>query len=1090
MSQQKIIANRFKVEEIIGYGGMGEVYRAVDEQTGQLVAVKRLKPELVKDEPNFVRRFTLEGEALGRLNHPNIVGMISAFTVEDDHYLVMEYVGGGSLADLLAQRKRLSIRRSLEIALDLNDALTRAHRLNIIHRDIKPSNVLLAEDGTPRLTDFGTARIQLGKTQLTGTGVMVGTYAYMSPEACNGDPLDARTDIWSFGVMLYEMLTGQLPFSHPQLVHLLMSIMTEPPPDIQELRPEIGDDLADLIYRMLVKDADRRIPSTRMVGVALEASLQGEINDQPVSAARQRTSVRAGATTYIRAGPTRHNLPTIATPFIGRDAELAEINRLLANPDCRLLTVHGPGGIGKTRLAIEAGISQLGQYQHGVYFVDLTTIQEDELVAPTIGDAIRFGFFGHSEPEIQLLDYLQNKEILLILDNFEHLLEKADFLFKVLHTAPEVRMLVTSRGRLNLREEWLLPLEGLSVPEQGIENGSDSATAIDLFLESAQRIQPNFSPTEADMHAIHTICRLVGGSPLGIELAASWVNTLTPAEVLAEITDDFDFLTTSLRDLPARHQSVRSVFEYSWKLLKEEEKQTLARLSVFRGGFDRKAAHSAADAPLPVLTTLIDKSLLQRSPASGRYSLQELLRQFAAEKLAELPETTATTHKQHADYYLHYIHDRGNDLLGGRQSEALAEIDDELNNVRTAWQWAVTGRDEEALALGLDPLYYFYLLRGRQREGADIFAQAVQALRTRSNGQTLVLAKALARQGACSRFIGRLEEAKELLEESLQLIRKVGDKQETAFALYHLGAADPADLEAQSHWEESLALAKEIGNQTLVAEALNWLAFASYRKGDFITAVNLLEKSLKVRRVLQDQRGLAVSLTNLGASRAHLGEYDEAQVILEEGLQTYRQFGDIHGMATACNNLSYVALSTGDYDAAQDWAEQALLYYKEVGDKRGEGEALGNLGEIAFYQQKYERSRDIYQQCIMLYEGIGLSTTSFHNDLARVALEQNQYKEAQRQLHQALAQKPNSYLTLDILTNMAAVLAYSGEQEQAVALLVFVKQHGTAEVLLKERAGAQLAELEQRMPPAQFAAAQSQAEQKTLAEWVETVERL
>ena len=1090
MSRQRIIANRFKLEEIIGYGGMGEVYRAVDEQTGQLVAVKRLKPELVKDEPNFVRRFTLEGEALSQLNHPNIVGMISAFTFEDDHYLVMEYVGGGSLADLLKQRKRLSIRRSLEIALDLNDALTRAHRLNIIHRDIKPSNVLLAEDGTPRLTDFGTARLQLGKTQLTGTGVMVGTYAYMSPEACNGDPLDARTDIWSFGIMLYEMLTGQLPFNHPQLVHLLMSIMTEPPPDIQELRPEVSDELADLIYRMLVKDADRRIPSTRVVGVALETSLQGEINDEPVATGRQRAPARVGTTTYIRAGPTRHNLPTIATPFIGRDAELAEINRLLVNPDCRLLTVHGPGGIGKTRLAIEAGLSQLGQYQHGVYFVDLTTIQEDELVATTIGDAIRFGFFGHSEPEIQLLDYLQNKEILLILDNFEHLIEKADFLFKVLHTAPEVRMLVTSRGRLNLREEWLLPLEGLPVPEQGIEDGSEGATAVDFFVQSAQRIRPNFSPTDEDLYAIHTICRLVGGSPLGIELAASWVNTLTPPEVVAEISADFDFLTTSLRDLPARHQSVRSVFEYSWKLLKEDEREVLARLSVFRGGFDRKAAHGVAGAPLPVLNTLIDKSLLQHLPASGRYNVQELLRQFAAEKLAALPETATTTHEQHASYYLHYIYDRRNDLSGGRQSEALGEIELEINTVRTAWQWAVADRDAEALALGLDPLYYFYLLRGRQREGADVFAQAVQALRTRSDEQGLILAKALARQGACSRFIGRLEEAKELLEESLQLIRKVGDKQETAFALYHLGAADPADPEAQSHWEESLELAEEIGDQTLVAEALNWLAFASYRRGDFITAVNLLEQSLKVRRVLEDHRGLAVSLTNLGASRAHLGEYDEAQVILEEGLQTYRQIGDIHGMATACNNLGYVALSTADYDTAQDWAEQALLYYKEVGDKRGEGEALGNLGEIAFYQQKYERSQNIYQQCIMLYEGIGLSTSSFHNDLARVALEQNQYKEARRELHKALAQKPNSYLTLDILTNMAAVLAHSGEQEQAVALLAFVKQHKTAELLLKERAAAHLAELEQRLPPAQFAAAQSQAEQKTLAEWVESVERL
>jgi predicted ATPase/predicted Ser/Thr protein kinase/Flp pilus assembly protein TadD len=1088
MSQQRIIANRFKLEEIIGYGGMGEVYRAVDEQTGQLVAVKRLKPELVKDEPNFVRRFTLEGEALSQLNHPNIVGMISAFTVDDDHYLVMEYVGGGSLADLLAQRKRLSVRRSLEIALDLNDALTRAHRLNIIHRDIKPSNVLLAEDGTPRLTDFGTARIQQGKTQLTGTGVMVGTYAYMSPEACNGDALDARTDIWSFGVMLYEMLTGQLPFNHPQLVHLLMSIMTEPPPDIQELRPEISDDLADLIYRMLVKDADRRISTTRLVGVALEANLQGEILDEPVASGRLRTPARVVTTTYIRTGPARHNLPVIATPFVGRDAELAEINRLLADPDCRLLTLHGPGGIGKTRLAIEAGISHLGQFQHGVYFVDLTTIQEDELVAPAIGDAIRFGFFGHSEPEIQLLDYLQNKEMLLILDNFEHLMEKADFLFKVLHTAPEVRMLVTSRGRLNLREEWLLPLEGLPLPQQGMEKGSDGATAVDFFLQSARRIRPNFSPNEEDLQAIYAICRLVGGSPLGIELAASWVNTLTPPEIVAEISDDFDFLTTSLRDLPARHQSVRSVFDYSWKLLKKDEKRVLARLSVFRGGFDRKAAHTVTRAPLLFLNTLIDKSLLQRSPASGRYNLQELLRQFAAEKLAELTETATATQKQHAYYYLHYIQDRHNDLVGGRQSEALSEIDHEIDNVRTAWQWAVAERDEEAFVLGLDPLYHFYLLRGRQREGADVLAQAVRALRAGADGQSLTLARALARQGACSRFIGRLEEAKALLEESLQIVRALDDKREIAFALYHLGATDPADPSAQSYWEESLALAEEIGDQMLVAEALNWLAFVSHRQGEFDAAVDLLQQSLKVRRSTGDHHGLATCLTNLGTIYAYLGENEKAQALLLEGLQTYEQLNDLHGMAAACNNLSYIAINARDYGSAQEWAEQALTLLREVGDKRGEGQALGNLSEVAYYQEEYERARAICRQGIKLYEAMGLSTSSFHNDLGRLALAQAEYAEAQQELRRALTEDPNPYLTLDILTNIAAVQVRTGELEQAVALLTFVKQNEASEPLVKERAHGYLTELAEMLPPDRFALAENKGGNRTLVEWVEAVQ--
>lgn len=1090
MSQQKVIANRFELEEVIGYGGMGEVYRAVDQQTGQPVAVKRLKPELVKDQPNFVRRFTLEGEALRQLNHPNIVSMISAFNVGDEHYLVMEYVGGGSLADLLAKKKRLSIRRSLEIALDLIDALTRAHRLNIIHRDLKPSNVLLAEDGTPRLTDFGTARIDQGKTQLTGTGVMLGTYAYMSPEACNGDPLDARTDIWSFGVMLYEMLAGQLPFNHPQLVHLLMSIMSEPPPDIQELRPEVNDSLADLIYRMLVKDPDQRIPSSRLVGVELEAILQGEIREDLGVTDRLRTSARFASSTYMREGTTQHNLPTIATPFIGREAELSEISRLLANPDCRLLTLHGPGGIGKTRLAIEAGLQHLGQFQHGVFFIDLTTLEENELIASSIGSAIRFSFFGNVEPEVQLLNYLQNKEMLLILDNFEQLIEKADFLFKVLHTAPEVRMLVTSRGRLNLHEEWLLPLAGFPVPAKGAEASGSGATAVDFFLQCARRIRPNFSPSAEDLEAIQAVCQLVDGSPLGIELAASWVNTLTPAEIAAEIGGDFDFLTTRLRDLPIRHRSVRSVFDYSWKLLKKEEKWALARLSAFRGGFDRQAVRVVTHAPLVVLNALIDKSLLQRSPASGRYGLQELLRQFAAEKLAELPETAEATHKQHAHYYLQYLQARLNDLKGGRQSGALEEIDREIDNARAAWQWTVAQRDEEALAWGMDPLYHYYLLRGRQREGADVFAQAVEALRSLSDPRSIMLAMALARQGACSRFIGRLEEAKLLLEESLQISRKVDDKREIAFALYHLGATDPADPAAQSQWEESLALAEGIGDRTLIAEALNWLAFAAHHRGEFSAAVELLQKSLKVRRAIGDNHGLATGLTNLGTIYAYLGENNRAEALLLEGLRTYEQLDDLHGMAAACNNLSYVAINMYQYEAAQGWAEQALAYYREVGNKRGEGEALGNVGEIAFYQEDYEKARATCEQCIALYEEIGLSTSPYHHMLGRVALAENRYDEAVHELRQALAQEPTPYLTLDVLANVAAVLVHTGELEKAVALLSYVEAHEASEPLVKERAGSYLAELEAKVPADQFALAQADGRQKTLAEWVEVVQHL
>jgi serine/threonine protein kinase/tetratricopeptide (TPR) repeat protein len=275
MNEQKpLVAGRYQLEELIGRGGMGDVYRGVDTQTGEPVAIKLLHESIVQENPDIVDRFTREGEALSKLDHPNIVKLLGAVEENNRHYLIMEYVGGGSLRDLIDEQARLPLEAVLNIALDLADALTRAHRLNIIHRDIKPDNVLMAEDGTPRLTDFGVAHLG-DRTRLTQTGAVIGTYAYLSPEACNGLDLDERADIWSFGVMLFEMLTGRVPFHESGTAAILTAILTKPAPDIMRLRPGIPEPLADLIARMLEKDREHRIGSVRVVGAELEALIRG-----------------------------------------------------------------------------------------------------------------------------------------------------------------------------------------------------------------------------------------------------------------------------------------------------------------------------------------------------------------------------------------------------------------------------------------------------------------------------------------------------------------------------------------------------------------------------------------------------------------------------------------------------------------------------------------------------------------------------------------------------------------------------------------------------------------------------------------------
>ncbi|PDW03008.1 serine/threonine-protein kinase [Candidatus Viridilinea mediisalina] len=274
MADSQLIAGRFELGDLIGQGGMGYVYRGRDHKQDREVAIKLLREELGSNTDQ-VRRFAREGEALRTLNHPNIVKVLASVEEQGRHYIVMEYVTGGSLGTLLKQQPQLPVERALQIALDLADALTRAHRLKIIHRDIKPMNVLLAADGTPRLTDFGVAHMG-DHSRMTETGSMVGTYAYLSPEACNGQHPDERTDIWAFGVLLYEMLAGQRPFAGDQPGAIITAILTRDPPNLAELRPDVPPALVRLVQRMLVKSRDERIASVRQVGAELEAIMRGE----------------------------------------------------------------------------------------------------------------------------------------------------------------------------------------------------------------------------------------------------------------------------------------------------------------------------------------------------------------------------------------------------------------------------------------------------------------------------------------------------------------------------------------------------------------------------------------------------------------------------------------------------------------------------------------------------------------------------------------------------------------------------------------------------------------------------------------------
>ncbi len=470
------------------------------------------------------------------------------------------------------------------------------------------------------------------------------------------------------------------------------------------------------------------------------------------------------------ANTPRHNLPPLLTSFVGREAELAQINTMLKTPDCRLLTLVGPGGIGKTRLALAAAKTQVNAFFNGVTFVPLagvTPATDADAVEPVITDiatALRFSFSGQQSPREQLLNYLHDKELLLLLDNFEQLRAASALLVEILQQAAGIKLLVTSRERLNISPEWALPLEGLPYPPADTPNNLQTYPAVQLFEQSARRIKPDFTLAD-NAAAVAQICRLVEGFPLGLELAAGWVRVIPCAEIVREIERNLDALAVSSATTPNRHRSMRATLDYSWNLLSPAEQQTFQRLSVFREGFERHAAEQVANVTLPLLSGLVDKSFL-RHTGTGRYEIHELMRQFGAEKLSQRPKEEQSTRQKHAIYFAQFLEHRAESLLDLRNKSVLTEIDCEIENIRAGWQWLAGRQDIETAAPYLENLWYFYKRKGWFQEALPVLQQGI-AFAAASNTQKARWYRMLSE--ACM-GLGKHQKARQYIEQSLVLL--------------------------------------------------------------------------------------------------------------------------------------------------------------------------------------------------------------------------------------------------------------------------------------------------------------------------------
>jgi len=669
----------------------------------------------------------------------------------------------------------------------------------------------------------------------------------------------------------------------------------------------------------------------------------------------------------------RQNFPAQTTPLIGRERELGELGALLENPACRLITIVGPGGIGKTRLALAAAAEQAEAFTHGAAFVPLQAISSAAFVAPAILAALDVELQGQREPREQLLEYLRGKELLLVLDNVEQLLARglsqdegvADLLADMLHHAPGVMLLVTSRERLALPGEWLFDLLGLSYPVGETIDGVEDYSAVQLFVQRARQVQRQFALADGDVRAVARICQLVEGLPLAIELVAAGLRTRSCAAIAGAIESSLMALASGLRAVPERHRSIWATFEHSWRLLSDEERQVFPRLSVFRGGFDEEAAVQVARATAELLAALVDKSLL-RWDGTARYDMHELVRQYADEKLEQAGEA-GSIRNHHGAYYLALAETAAPQLHLAEQQSWLARLEAEHGNLRAALVWSQTADIKADLGLRLaTALGEFWEVHGHMHEGRVWLSDAL----ARAPEPTLLRARALNALGYLTGWSG-VGPSHQLFEESLALGQALGDKQSVADALFGLVRFGQDTEDSSRPYDRlmaSLALYRELGDKVGSVRALHYLGYTVGTEGDYQRGSELCEEALALARELGDVRSCANVLHAWGRiARAH--NYPmRAQAYLQESLNLYRNLGDQSGVPWSLLGLADVAQLQGDYDWAETLLNETIALCRRLIINRLLAFGLLNLADIVLYRGDATRASALFTEGLALFQ--------------------------------------------------------------------------------------------------------------------------
>ncbi len=778
---------------------------------------------------------------------------------------------------------------------------------------------------------------------------------------------------------------------------------------------------------------------------------------------------RSKSTLFSQASTYLSNMSGTETIFVGRERELDEIANLLVDPSCRLVTLHGPGGIGKTSLAMEIARQQIGIYEDGVFFISMSSFHTMEEFIVGLIDTIAIPLMDSGNLLSRLKDFLRNKCLLLVLDNFEQLLidtKNIQALSDIIQSASNVRMLVTSRERLNLKDERVYPLKGLSYPDfnNHFDPGSiEKFEALILFQQRARQVKPDFQWDEASIAAVVQICQLFEGLPLGIELAAADVWSQSCQMIANKINTHWNSLITMASDVSPRYRSLWANLEVSWALLDDILQRIFLRLGIFEESFSYQAAETISQATMHDLTRLVNQSILQHD-SQGRYQMHSVIRQFAREKLHKsggFSEAQASF----VDYFVNYLQDRQLDIKTNHQKRVLNDIQVELINLKNAWFWIMENRQLDKMEIFLDPLYQFFNIRSRYQEGIDLLQPALnlidQLLFVEQLDQyKIIKGKLQVRIGSLAHRIRENETARDLLEKASQIFEKYALDQElancrTVLAGVHLRANDYA--KAEEYAQANLIFYQQVPDMVGQINAFNTIGLVNLRRGNIEKARHCLYQSVDLGRKSENSHQLIVPLNYLGDIACNEGNYSEAVALFEESLKIASEIEDLYQLAIVVNNLASVYHVKLDYPKASEMYSKSLSICRQIGDLEGEAIALTNLGEVALALGDNTGAISLSEQALKISREVGedWSISICLNNLADALCKYGQFEKALEHIKEAiqiaLKNEASRFLARFAIT-AGRCYQLLGSTKVAEELFTAALAHSATEYDIKEKA--------------------------------------